>query len=40
MKVNLLVSHPIFPVAMPMSVPISYMQFLRELDVMVHTHCT
>ena len=40
MKVNLLMSHPILPLAMPMSVPLSYMQFLTELDVMVHTHVT
>ena len=34
MKVNLLMSHPILPLAMPVSVPIFYLQFLTELDVM------
>ena len=33
MKVNLFMSHPILPLAMPVSVPIFYLQFLTELDV-------
>ena len=33
MKVNLLMSYPILPLAMPVSVPIFYLQFLTERDV-------